>query len=454
MVPLAHSPRRGVPPQPYAVHVDHVRLEAVINAREAVKYYGGDGPTFMEAVEAGAVYHDLGKLDKENQDVLSRESRDPLPRRHEDAGIAELSRLGRYESRVLVAAHHAGLFSNECEREKGKGLFFRIPTVAEHVNARLDDYLKTHRAAGCPTFDPVSSAPLHRCGFARRLALSCLVDADHGDTAKNYGQEVQDSPPLLRWEERIAALERYVSGLPQGETDRERRRNHLRRRVYEACRDALSDPCIRACDAAVGSGKTTAVMAHLLRVAQEKELRHIFVVLPYTNIIKQSVEVYRKALVLPGERPEDVVAEHHHQADFQNIAIRQLTTLWRAPIIVTTAVQFFETLASHRPARLRKLHELPGMPFLWTRRTPLSRPICGRRYGAGWKPGRGSGAGIWFWRAVRCRASGNCLSLSIRPNNRTKFPTLCPTHYGGNWRKPNNSGSLPSAGIHRSIGRA
>src|SRR5262249_46561463 len=71
-------------------------------------------------------------------------------------------------------------------------------------------------------------------------------------------------------------------------------------------------------------------------------------------------EVYRKALVLPGERPEDVVAEHHHQADFAELSLRQLATLWRALIIVTTAVQFFETLANHHPARLRKLHELPG----------------------------------------------------------------------------------------------
>jgi CRISPR-associated endonuclease/helicase Cas3 len=82
--------------------------------------------------------------------------------------------------------------------------------------------------------------------------------------------------------------------------------------------------------------------------------------LTYTNIIKQSVEVYRGALVLPGERPEDVVAEHHHQADFEDVSLRQLATLWRAPVIVTTAVQFFETMASHHPARLRKLHELPG----------------------------------------------------------------------------------------------
>jgi CRISPR-associated endonuclease/helicase Cas3 len=97
-------------------------------------------------------------------------------------------------------------------------------------------------------------------------------------------------------------------------------------------------------------------------VAAERkpELRHIIVVLPYTNIITQSVETYRKALVLDGERPEDVVAEHHHRADFADLELRQLATLWKAPVIVTTAVQFFETIGSNHPAQLRKLHELAG----------------------------------------------------------------------------------------------
>ena len=361
MAPLAHSPRGCIPAQHYSLHVGAVRARSLDNAQRAVEYYTGNKQAFIETVVNGAVYHDLGKLDEANQNVLSRESRDPLPVRHEDAGVAELLRLKRYEAAVLVAAHHAGLFSNEREHEPEKaGRIFRNLSVADHVDARLDEYRKAHRAAGCPTSDAGKPASLDRCGFTRRLARLFLVDADHGDTARNYGQEVEDCPPLPRWEDRIAALECYVTALGKGMTERERERNRLRRQVFEACCVAPIEPSIRACDAPVGSGKTTAVMAHLLRAAKWKKLRHVIVVLPYTNIIKQSVEVYRKALVLPDERPEDVVAEHHQQADFQNIAARQLTTLWRAPIIVTTAVQFFETLASHHPARLRKLHELPG----------------------------------------------------------------------------------------------
>ncbi|MDM7999334.1 MAG: CRISPR-associated protein [Dehalococcoidia bacterium] len=234
--------------------------------------------------------------------------------------------------------------------------------VADHVDRLLRQYEKDHVTAGCPAVPTAQLSSLHGCGFTRRLALSCLVDADHSDTARHYGAESEIPVVQTRWNERLAALERYVGSLPGGSTPAEQERNQLRQRLFQACREASIEPRIRTCDAPVGTGKTTAVMAHLLRVAAERdpELRHIIVVLPYTNIITQSVEVYRKALTLDGERPEDVVAEHHHRADFEDLELRRMATLWKAPIIVTTAVQFFETLGSSSPARLRKLHELPS----------------------------------------------------------------------------------------------
>jgi len=371
-VPLAHSPksRQGIHGQTYLDHVTNVHRAAVENARNAAAYYSGDGEAFNGWVEAAALYHDLGKLDNENQAVLLQDSREPLPIAHEDAGVAELDKLGYQEAVAIAHGHHAGLFSLRDDVLGTQGRPFRnlkIPPgrhikIADHVDNNLSEYENAHVNAGCSVLSPVGPSRLHDCGFTRRIALSCLVDADHGDTARHYGNEVETPQIEPRWKERLEALERYVYGLQEGKTVREKNRNLLRKRMFEACRDAPLDPSIRTCDAPVGSGKTTAVMAHLLRVAAEHnpQLRHIIVVLPYTNIINQSVEIYREALVLDGERPEDVVAEHHHRADFEEADFRQLATLWKAPIIVTTAVQFFETLGSQHPARLRKLHELPG----------------------------------------------------------------------------------------------
>jgi CRISPR/Cas system-associated endonuclease/helicase Cas3 len=160
----------------------------------------------------------------------------------------------------------------------------------------------------------------------------------------------------LKPAERLAALDTYVAGLSNADDERSR----LRTEMYRSCRDSDVATGIASCDSPVGSGKTTAVMAHLLAQAVRRRLRRIIVVLPFTNIITQSVEVYRKAIVVSGEKPEDVVAELHHRADFQDMRSRYLTALWNAPIIVTTAVTFFETLASNTPSTLRRLHKLPG----------------------------------------------------------------------------------------------
>lgn len=357
--PLAHSAKGGVFAQSYFDHIYGVTLRAVENARHAAEYYSGDKTTFVEWIRAAAIYHDLGKLDDRNQRVLRSRSRVGLPMAHEDAGVAALDRLGRRESVILAMGHHAGLFSRSTEMEKEKHAFRRI-NIVDEINERLDRYLENHRDSGCPLLGTEDGQALHRCGFTRRIALSCLVDADHGNTALHYGSEQENEPYAPMWAKRLASLESYVNGLPTGHTQSERHRNALRRRLFEVCRDAPSSPEIWCCEAPVGSGKTTAIMAYLLRVAEAKKLRHIIIILPYTNIISQAVEVYRKALVLPDERPELIVAEHHHRADFESDDLRQYALLWRSPIIVTTAVQFIETLGSHLPAPLRKLHEMPG----------------------------------------------------------------------------------------------
>jgi CRISPR-associated endonuclease/helicase Cas3 len=353
-LPLAHSPHPPYGAQSYREHSCNVERQARENAGRACEFYAGDRRAFIDDVAAAASYHDLGKLDAKNQGVLRQVSRRPLPLAHEDAGVAHLLNCRRGEAAVLVAAHHAGLFDEIEERKKQTP--FRNLKVALHVDRHRVDYTKLHEAESCPIFPPIArSSLLHRTGWERRIALSCLVDADHGDTARHYGNESEPHWPDLHWADRLLALDQYVAKLPRGSP-----RDADRDRVYEQCREAPVEPGMRACDAPVGSGKTTAVMAHLLRVAAERRLRHIFVVLPYINIVRQSVEIYRKAIILPGEDPLSVVAEHDHQADFDSLDARQLATLWRAPIVVTTAVQFFETIGAYHPARLRKLHELPG----------------------------------------------------------------------------------------------
>ncbi|MBI3194707.1 MAG: DEAD/DEAH box helicase family protein [Ignavibacteriae bacterium] len=357
---LAHSAGKNppVPPQLYSTHVSNVLSRAMENIECLSHYYKGILNYFREAVRAAAIYHDLGKLDEDNQIVLLHGGGKGLPINHVDAGTANLLENDLVESALIAYAHHIGLQAIPEEQAKAE-LFLRDPNLFIRTKQYLTEYISRHIQSGSEKLAINADSVSDWNGLTRRLALSCLVDADHGDTASNYQKEFPVSHPDTRWKERLDALNNYIKSLSE-KLEHQDERNKLRQQIYQACREVDTTPSFYACDSPVGTGKTTAVMAHLLQAAIDKNLRHIIVVLPYTNIIKQSVEVYRKGLVLPDENPDEVVAEHHHQADFDDINTRQLATLWKAPIIVTTAVQFFETIASNHPSKLRKLHELPG----------------------------------------------------------------------------------------------
>lgn len=356
--PLAHSARKKYPPQTYEAHVRGVCERAGKYAAEAECYSVKANGILSIIVRDSALLHDLGKLEERNQSVLCEQSRRRrhLPVDHTDAGSAALQKMGSGCAAMLVYSHHQGLPDLSTEFAARGCSIFRNGNaeVRAETDAALPALLRQHEALFPRKPNKEVQAYDGDPAVFLRMALSCPADADHGDTAAAFGQ-TEKAMPELHPQERLAALDHYVSKF--GETDE---RSSLRRELYLSCRSAEAHSGFSVCGSPVGSGKTTAVMAHLLEQACKRNARRIFVVLPYTSIIRQSVDIYRKALVLPGETPEDVVAELHSRADFEDIETRYLTALWRAPIVVTTAVAFFETLSSHNPAALRRLHELPG----------------------------------------------------------------------------------------------
>lgn len=361
---FAHSAKKGYPPQPYSDHAEHTEKLSLEFAREMKEYCRKDAEQIENILRLAAPYHDLGKLDEQNQEVLHKEGEksEHLPVNHTDAGAAFLKQKGQDAlcSLALVYAHHQGLPDFSAEMCRKEAVCYRDARewVRNCFDRELEQLLWVHRQL-------IPENTVHNQEYCEgnmsmffRMVFSCLVDADHSDTAAVYGRPPErDNMPKLQPLLRLEALNRYVAGLGKENQDK---RNELRTQMYEKCREVQLETGIVSNDGPVGSGKTTAVMAHQLNQAVLKNARRIFVVLPYTNIITQSVEIYREALKLPGENPEAVVAELHCRADYEDEDARYLTSLWRSPIIVTTAAAFFETLASNRPGALRRLHELPG----------------------------------------------------------------------------------------------
>jgi CRISPR-associated endonuclease Cas3-HD len=355
---LAHSKKGEYAAQSYKEHIGNVYSHGIQYAREAETYAKMGTGLLSDAVGCAAIWHDFGKLDEENQDTLHGENTAAhLPVNHVDAGAAVLVQREQIYPALAVYSHHKGLPDMRGEETRGSSIFRdERPAIRKKVDSSLDKLMKIHRQEISLIESYNESYYEGDQGVFFRMMLSCLSDADHMDTAITYGQAPEHEVfPALRAKDRLALLDKYVAGL--GSDDE---RSRLRREMYFDCRDSVQAGGFAVCDSPVGSGKTTAVMAHLLRQADIRGARHIFVILPYTSIITQSVEIYRRALVFPEEKSEEVVAELHCRADFQDKDIRYLTSLWRAPIIVTTAVAFFETLSSSRPSALRRLHELPG----------------------------------------------------------------------------------------------
>ncbi len=360
----ARSPKSTILAQPYERHVAGVLSKSRLFASAAARFSGADGELLIQSVDAAAVYHDLGKLVEENQVVLNAERRrGSLPVNHVDAGTAYLLADENLSllAGVAVSSHHRGLPNFTHESNRGDTAFRDdSDSIRQRMDAEVPALIQIHNALikDTPLFN--NNMPQGDLSVFLRVLLSCVVDGDHTDSAINDGDYPEFEPyHSLRPKERLARLDKHIATL-QCDSSNDDERGRLRTEMYTSCRDANVCENIASCSSPVGSGKTTAIMAHLLSHAEKHKLRRIFVVLPFTNIITQSVKTYRKALVLPGENPEEIVAELHHRADFENEDTRYLTALWRAPIIVTTAVSFFETLASKETSALRRFHELPG----------------------------------------------------------------------------------------------
>ena len=324
---------------------------------------------FHNSLINAALFHDLGKLDILNQNVLKGTTKGGLPVLHDDAGAAYWlnNETPSFMIAVLIYCHHKGLVNFTDEISKDKYAFRSIDTHTKYGCSRTDinlkTYLKIHsNLIGDPKLGHTLNILTNMVDW--RIALSILIDADHSDSAKHCNQYFDYVlPEIPKWNERLEKLDGIIKNKGATQTNiTEMARNKLRAEMYDYCRNSDITDSIVQCDASVGSGKTSAVLAFLLHKAvQAKETpRRLFIVVPFTNLICQIIDSLRSWVVLPNENANEVVVGHYHTADYKSDALKHLAVLWRARIIVTTAVQFFETLTATKTTSLRKLHTLPG----------------------------------------------------------------------------------------------
>lgn len=321
-----------------------------------------------EAARAAGLLHDLGKY---TDDFQRRIAGDAVRVDHATHGaIQAVERYGQLGHLLAygIAGHHAGL-ANGAEgiertalrdRLRGAGL----PPLLDHWRSEID--LPDKRTLALPLKPHSRERSGFQFAFLARMLFSCLVDADFLDTEAYYDRlegraSVRDAPvPSLhalrdRLDERLA---RFAA-----DTEVNRVRAGILRHVR---RQAECDPGLFSLTVPTGGGKTLASLAFALDHAIRHGQRRVIFVIPFTSIVEQNAGVFREAL---GPLGEAAVLEHHSaffakppRDEPEHFQAREKLRLamenWDAPIVVTTAVQFFESLFAAKPSRCRKLHNI------------------------------------------------------------------------------------------------
>ena len=201
--------------------------------------------------------------------------------------------------------------------------------------------------------------------FYTRMLFSCLVDADFLDTE----QYMRGETPRGSYDDMPALLGRFQRYIQPWIDHPATEINHKRCEILRDCLRAGEEACgLYTLTVPTGGGKTLSSLAFALTHAVKNNLKHIIYVIPYTSIIEQNAAVFK------GVLGEDNVIEHHSGIDYggdgdmeRPEVMRQMlaTENWDAPVIVTTAVQFFESLFSNKPSRCRKLHNIASSVFIF-----------------------------------------------------------------------------------------
>lgn len=302
--------------------------------------------------------HDIGKYSEGFQKRL-----DGGPKvDHSSAGALECAAIGRDEVGMCVAGHHAGLpdYGNMVDGTESDTFIGRLKRFMPQRGRAYPGWTgPLPETASPPDFgDDFTDS------FWIRMLFSCLVDADYLDTERF----MSDSSVRRGGYEDLGVLRDRLNSYTAKWDGAENGLNGLRNEIRRACvRAGKQEKGVFTLTVPTGGGKTVSSLAFALEHALTHGMKRIIYVIPYTSIIEQNAAVFREIL------GDENVVEHHSESEqsysedvnptLQKAALA--TENWDAPVIVTTAVQFFESLYSDKPSKCRKLHNIANSVIIF-----------------------------------------------------------------------------------------
>ncbi|MGE5553381.1 MAG: CRISPR-associated helicase Cas3' [Betaproteobacteria bacterium] len=352
----AHS--KGNDKSAWQLLKDHLESVAGLSEGFAEKFGAG------RLGNAAGVLHDIGKYSHAFQQRLEGS---PVRVDHSTAGAKEaLERYGKALGTLLayvIAGHHAGLPDyGDVADDASLAARLKKDQLPEWRAFQQDQLAFPTLEQLCLPVKPSVFGTGFSVHFFIRMLYSCVVDADFLDTERALNERAATTRGgCLEPRELLGRLERFLtrnySRVPNTAI------NHCRAEILKSCREkAQQPPGLFSLTVPTGGGKTLSSLAFALHHAVLHGLERVVYVIPFTSIIEQNAAIFRKAV------GSECVLEHH--SNFQHpdetsddyldvpFKLRLATENWDAPVIVTTNVQFFESLFANRSSRCRKLHNL------------------------------------------------------------------------------------------------
>ncbi len=340
--------------QPLAEHLRNVARKA----RDFAEPLG-----FAEVAELTGLLHDFGKYRAPFQEYLAGERPESTATHHAVYGAALVFKRNWLGPAFAIAGHHAGLHDLNglqelvrAERYDAKNRLVSLVQRFETELGTIPDKLNDPEFA-----DPSKDTAITE--FYVRMLFSCLVDADFLDTEQFKIRRERRSAKL----DASLLLERLQAH--RGKFDSSGELNRLRNKVFEDCLAKAAEPAgFFSLTVPTGGGKTLSSMAFALEHARRYGKQRVIVVIPYLSIIEQNAAEYRKVL---DPEEDGIVIEHHSAVAAKGDDKEQVRSPeelaaenWDAPVIVTTSVQFIESLFANRASRCRKLHNIANSVVL------------------------------------------------------------------------------------------
>lgn len=341
---------------------DHLITVGRLAAEKASHFDGA------ELAEIAGLLHDLGKYCQEFQARL-RGSPQKVDHATWGARVAKEKYPQLWQVLAYaIAGHHAGL-ADGMASDKPQTITPLADRLRQAPATELDSiWQKEVVLSEMPAFPEFKHRKGYSCfqlSMLGRMIYSSLVDADFLDTEAYY-RGIENLPPRDNRFPSLEALRDQLDiFLAQPRFQSRDGVNAVRAQILAHVRQgAAESPGLFSLNVPTGGGKTLTSLAFALDHAIQHGQRRVILVIPFTSIVEQNAAVFREAL---GPLGEQAVLEHHSAFSEKKALysdpdsrdkLRQATENWEAPIVVTTAVQFFESLFANRSSRCRKLHNI------------------------------------------------------------------------------------------------